>query len=70
MKRKKIIMDNHRIMIDEINFYYPKDFKNKEKDQMDYRIYIEFTNRERLVLKYSSSEVRDDALKLIDSEFD
>jgi len=70
MRKKKIIMENHRIIIDEINYYYPKDIENKEKTQTEYRIYIEFTNRERLILKYPSSETRDNALKLVDSEFD
>ena len=70
MKRKKLIMDNHRIIVDEINYYYPRNIENKRKAQLEYRIYIEFTNRERLVLKFPSSEIRDDVLNQIDLEFD
>jgi len=70
MKRRIRIIDNYRILIDEINFYYPKDAENREKTQMEYRIYIEFTNRERLILKFTSSEHRDNALRILDSEFD
>jgi len=70
MKRKKIIIDNHRIIIDEINYYYPKDAQNREKTQTEYKLYIEFTNRERLILKFDSSENRDNALRILDAEFD
>jgi len=70
MKRKKIIMNDHRIIVEEINFYYPKNVEIKEKTQTDYRIYVEFTNRERLTLKYDSSDSRDNALRTLDHEFD
>jgi len=70
MRRKKLIINNHRIIVDEINYYYPKDIQNKEKTQAEYKLYIEFTNRERLVLKYDTSESRDHALNTLDAEFD
>jgi len=70
MKRKKIIINNHRIIIDEINYYYPKDTGNKEKTQTEYKLYIEFTNRERLIIKFSSLEQRDETIGLLDAEFD
>ncbi|MCL2175031.1 MAG: hypothetical protein FWB73_03195 [Treponema sp.] len=70
MRRKKIILNDHRIIVDEINYYYSKNIENKEKTQTDFRIYIEFTNRERLTLKYDSSESRDNALRALDHEFD
>jgi len=70
MKKKKITIDNYRIIIDEINYFYPKDVENKEKTQTEYRVYIEFTNRERLMLKYLSSDARDNTLKMLDAEFD
>ncbi|MCL2231144.1 MAG: hypothetical protein FWC01_08610 [Treponema sp.] len=70
MKKKKITIDNYRIIIDEINYYYPKDAENKDKTQTEYRVYIEFTNRERLMLKYLSSDARDNTLRMLDAEFD
>ena len=70
MKKKMVILNGYRVIVDEINFYYPKDSAVKNHSEMTYRIYIEFTNREALILKCQSPEERDNILRMLDAEFD
>jgi len=70
MKKKMVILNGYRVIVDEINFYYPKDIAVKNQTGMTCRIYIEFTNREALILKFQSPEERDNILRMLDAEFD
>ena len=70
MKKKMVILNGYRVIVDEINFYYPKDTAVKNNTEMTYRIYIEFTNREALILKFQNPEERDNNLRMLDAEFD
>ena len=70
MKKKMVILNGYRVIVDEINFYYPKDMSVKNQTERTYRIYIEFTNREALILKFQSPEERDNILRMLDAEFD
>jgi len=70
MKRKKLILNDYRIIVDEINYYYAKNVAVKNQTEMTYRLYIEFTNREMLMLKFPSADERDYALRTMDEEFE